>query len=216
MKRFTTTLFALSLVATSVPSLRADDTDAKPDAAKTTITKPDSAACCDAAMAAPEKTVFTADTAFAFLKTMAGNWKSAAASQGHYGKGDVQQFRVSAAGSAVVNTIFPGEESEMVSVFHRDNKELLLTHYCAIQNVPIMKFEKSDQPGVIKFVFSGGTNFDPAIDAHVHEGTIVVKDTNTVESTFVAYANNKPMPGLKSVLKREESKQAASLIDALK
>ena len=37
---------------------------------------------------------------------------------------------------------------------------------------------------VSKFVFKGGTNFDPAVDAHFHEGTFNVKDKDTFEQTF--------------------------------
>ena len=81
---------------------------------------------------------------------------------------------------------------EMISIYHMDGDNLLLTHYCALQNAPIMKFEKSDKPGEIKFAFHGGTNFDPASDAHVHEGVMVIKDANTIDSSFVGYSGGKP------------------------
>jgi len=74
------------------------------------------------------------------------------------------------------------------------------------QNAPVMKFEKSDKPGEIKFVFHGGTNFDPKTDTHVHEGVMRIKDANTIESNFVAYSDGKPGATPKGVLKRKSAK----------
>src|SRR5437868_2884074 len=123
MKKFLATLFACVLAAAFVPALRAAD---QPEAAKASPTEA-APAKADAPAESPEKVIYTAETAYAFLKTMGGNWKSEGSS-GHYGKGNMQTFRVSAAGSTVINTIFPGEDSEMVSVFMRDGQDLTLTH----------------------------------------------------------------------------------------
>ena len=75
-----------------------------------------------------------------------------------------------------------------------------------LQNAPVMKFEKSDQPGEIKFVFCGGTNFDPQVDAHVHEGVLRIKDANTLESSFVTYSNGKADGSARGTLRRKASK----------
>ena len=56
--------------------------------------------------------------------------------------------------------------------------------------------------GLLKFVFHGGTNFDPAVDAHFHEGTFRIRDANTVESTFVVHAGGEAQPEGSSVLTR--------------
>ncbi len=87
-----------------------------------------------------------------------------------------------------------------------DGDTLLLTHYCALQNAPIMKFEKSNKPGEIKFVFHGGTNFDPKVDSHVHEGVMRIKDANSLESSFVSFSNGKPDQKPSGTLKRKASK----------
>jgi hypothetical protein len=108
-----------------------------------------------------------------------------------------------AAGSAVVQTLFPGDSYEMVNVYHMDGDTLLFTHYCAAQNAPVMKFEPTGKPGEIKFVFNGGTNFDPKVDMHAHEGTFFVKDKDTVESKFITWANGEPQPMLEGVMTRK-------------
>ncbi|HWN99709.1 MAG TPA: hypothetical protein VNS63_10610, partial [Blastocatellia bacterium] len=157
------------------------------------------------AAGAPETVVYDATSAFEFLKTLAGDWDRGSGDHEHGSSSRSANFKVTAAGSTVVETLYAGEPTEMVSVFHMDGKQLLLTHYCALKNAPIMKFEKSDKPGEIKFAFYGGTNFDPKVDTHVHQGVFQIKDKNTVEATFVAFANGKPRPEGRAILKRKTS-----------
>jgi hypothetical protein len=154
---------------------------------------------------APESIVYDASSAFEFLKTLAGEWERGSGDHEHGSSSRSASFKVTAAGSSVVETLYAGQPTEMVSVFHMDGNQLLLTHYCALKNAPIMKFEKSDKPGEIKFAFSGGTNFDPKVDTHVHQGLFRIKDKNTVESIFVAFANGKPRPEGRAILKRKGS-----------
>lgn len=78
------------------------------------------------------------------LKTLAGTWVEADA-DGKPTDKVVSVFKVTAAGSAVEETIFPGQPQEMVSIYHRDGADLLLTHYCALGNQPRMK---ADPAGV--------------------------------------------------------------------
>jgi hypothetical protein len=156
------------------------------------------------AAASPGQVVYDAHSAFAFLKTMAGSWEGAAREHDH-GTAAARrvEVRTSAAGSAVIQTLYPGAPQEMVNVFHMDGDELLFTHYCAAQNAPVMKFEKSDVPGEIKFVFNGGTNFDPAVDVHAHEGSFHVRDKDTVGSSFITWAGGEPQPMLEGVMVRK-------------
>jgi len=164
------------------------------------------------AAGAPEATIFDAASAMAFLTT-SGAWEPAAGGQREHGgaaaptgsAANIISVKTKAAGSAVVHTYRAGTPGEMETVFHMDGDKLLLTHYCALQNAPILKFEKSDKPGEIKFVFEGGTNFDPKVDAHLHESTFVVKDKDTIEQRSTVFTNGKASPELKSVLHRRDN-----------
>ncbi|HEY4312836.1 MAG TPA: hypothetical protein VGN12_25525 [Pirellulales bacterium] len=162
----------------------------------------------DAPKKSPQSVVYDADSAFEFLKTLTGEWERSGGDHDHGGKSHAVNFRPTAAGSAVMETIFEGEPMEMISIYHMDGDKLLLTHYCALQNAPILRFEKSNKPGEIKFVFQGGTNFDPATDAHVHEGTMQIKDANTLDSSFVGYSGGKPGERPHGTLKRKPAKAA--------
>ena len=51
----------------------------------------------------------------------------------------VSVIKVTAGGSAVHETLFPGSAHEMVSVYHLDGADLVMTHFCALGNQPRMK-----------------------------------------------------------------------------
>ena len=85
----------------------------------------------------PEAVVYNAASAFAFLKTLSGNWERSGGAHDHGGDSHKVIFRNSAADSLVMETMFPGEAMEMISMYHMDGDTLLLTHYCALQNAPM-------------------------------------------------------------------------------
>ena len=153
----------------------------------------------------PAAMVYDDQSAFNYIKTLAGNWeRMGGAGHEHGASSSVVSFKISAAGSTVMETYNAGQPNEMVSVYHMDGKILLMTHYCALHNAPVMKFAKTGKPGEIKLDFFGGTNFDPKVDAHAHEGLIRVKDQDTFEVTAVGYAGGKPLPPAVSLMKRKE------------
>ncbi len=159
-----------------------------------------------ATASAPQSVVYDAQSAFDFLKTLAGDWERVGGGHEHGSDAHSVSYRVTAAGSSVMETIFPGEAMEMLTVYHMDGDDLLLTHYCALQNAPILKFEKTGKPGELKFVFLGGTNFDPKVDSHVHEGILRVKDANTIDTSFTTFTDGKPDENPKGTLKRKQGK----------
>ncbi len=159
-------------------------------------------AAAQAADAAPEAAIHDARSAMAFLKSLAGDWVNANRSAEHGTSSPVASFRVIAGGSAVVETTGAGTPNEMTTVFHMDGEQLLQTHYCALQNAPVLRFEPSDVPGELKFVFHGGTNFDPEVDAHFHDGSIRIRDKDTVETSYVVHANGEPSTDGRSLLER--------------
>ena len=173
---FTAALLTLALV------LRSHAAD-KPSTAKPSAAKPGDTP--------PQDVVYDAHSAFEFLKSLAGDWEMSG-DHDHGGGSNAVNFRVTAAGSSIIQTLFAGEPHEMISMIHWDGDTLLLTHYCALQNAPVMKFEKTDKPGELKFVFHGGTNFDPQVDTHVHEGVFQIKDANTIDTKFVSFTAGKP------------------------
>jgi|SRR5262245_3771148 len=140
------------------------------------------------------------------LKKLAGEWV-AVDDKGKPTEQVVSVFKVTAAGSAVQETIFPGTGHEMVSVYHLDGKDLLMTHYCALGNQPRMKLDAKSKDNELKFDFVGGTNLDPAKDMHMHEGLIKIVDDDTIEWSWSGYDKGKPADGHKVAMKLTRKKK---------
>jgi hypothetical protein len=137
-----------------------------------------------------------AKAAFASLKTLAGEWKA--------DEGDLKvAYKVTANGSVVMETFFPGTDHEMVSMYHLDGDTLRMTHYCASGNQPHTKLDvKASKPELLVFAFDGGTNFDPAKDMHMHEGRIKIKDAKHIETEWDGFNGGKKSGTHKFVLTR--------------
>src|SRR4051812_15587504 len=127
---------------------------------------------------------------FEKIKALAGTWVEAD-KDGKPTDKVVSVVKVTAGGSAVHETIFPGTPMEMVSVYHVDNGDLVMTHYCVLGNQPRMKADLSS-PGKIKWVFAGGTNLDPAKDTHMHGATVTITDDDHIEIAGEAWEGGKP------------------------
>ena len=144
--------------------------------------------------------VFDADSAFEAIKTLEGDWVG---TREGGGPPVAVSYRVTAAGSTVIKTYSPGKASEMVTVYHMNGDDLMLTHYCVLGNQPQMKFETSTRSGEIRFAFAGGTNFDPEVDAHAHEGWTRLIDDATLDTESIGYSEGKPAPPRRSRLRRK-------------
>src|SRR5262245_493981 len=133
------------------------------------------------------------------LKKLAGEWVATDA-QGKPTAQVVTVYKVTAAGSAVHETVFPGAAHEMVTLYHLDGPDLVLTHYCAAGNQPRMKAAAGGPANKLDFQFAGGSNLDPAKDMHMHEATITFVDDDHIEWLWVGYQGGKPDPGHKVAL----------------
>jgi hypothetical protein len=139
-----------------------------------------------------------AKTAFAKIKTLVGDWKSEISGEHEKKAAEHQKpealitYRLTGAGSALVETQFPGTEHEMVSVYHLDGDDLRMTHYCAAGNQPRMKLDRANStPDHLIFLFDGGTNLDPQKDQHVHGLEITFQKNGRIKSAWEGYAGGK-------------------------
>jgi len=109
------------------------------------------------------------------VKKLAGEWV------GKAGHGDEKMdatvtYRVTAGGSAVIETQFPGSEHEMVTLYTVEKGALMLTHYCAIGNQPRMKARKSGAANELVFDFAGGAGINPGKDQFMHDAKLTFVD----------------------------------------
>jgi hypothetical protein len=136
------------------------------------------------------------------LKALAGEW--VAAEDGEMSKkGDlVSRYAVSAAGTAVVETVFPGTPHEMVTVYHLDGSDLVLTHYCMEGNQPRMRAKKTDGAR-LDFVYDGGTNIDPARSRHMNSAWLEFVGANEIRNQWTEIADGQTVLVARSHLVRK-------------
>jgi hypothetical protein len=136
------------------------------------------------------------DARFEKLKTLVGEW--AKADKDGKPTGDVLTvFKLTGGGTALQETIHPNSPMEMISLYHMDGADLVLTHYCMLGNQPKMKADGKSTDKEIVFAFAGGTNLKPEKDMHIHEGSIKWFDADTIEWSWQAYQDGKPVGGHK-------------------
>jgi hypothetical protein len=139
------------------------------------------------------------------MKRLAGTWL-AADQDGKPTDQVVSIIKVTAGGSAVHETLFPGQPHEMVSIYTADGPDLVMTHYCVLGNQPRMKADPKSPANQIRFQFAGGSNLDPKKDKHMHAATLTIVDDDHLEIEGVAWDGGAPAKdmccGMKLVRKK--------------
>jgi hypothetical protein len=99
------------------------------------------------------------ERAFRRLQRLEGEWRGGSPG----GKEIRLTYRVASNNSIVIESYrhrYDGRDmdDEMVTVYHLDDGELVLTHYCTLGNQPRMKADLDDAPDVLRFGYVGATN----------------------------------------------------------
>jgi hypothetical protein len=142
-------------------------------------------------------------TAFDRFKDLAGEWVG----KGKHGDMEHEArivYKVTSGGTAVVETIDPGGQHEMVTVIHPDGNALLLTHYCMLGNQPHMKAMPKAGDSVVAFDFVKATNMKSDKDMHMHSVTFSFLDRDTLKTEWTHYMDGKEAGKAVFVLKRKK------------
>jgi hypothetical protein len=143
-----------------------------------------------ATLTAQPTTPWPAKKGFEKLKALEGEWIDV---DGVFGpKGVVAvTYHVTSAGNAVVETFPVNTPGEMVTVYHLDGQDLLLTHFCSSGNQPRMRSKGLDG-NTLTFDFAGGTNIDPATTSHMHAAKIEFVSEDEIRGTWQNWRNGQP------------------------
>jgi hypothetical protein len=177
---------AATVVLLGAAMLSAQDEKAKAPASSAPPAKP-------AATADQGGKPVSANSGLEKMKSLAGEWFTADVPAGDQSEkqdaaGPVCVYRVVAAGSAVQETLFPGTPHEMVTMYHVDGTDLVLTHYCSLGNQPHMQAEPPKDPKQLVFKFAGGSNIDPGKDDHMHDLTITFVEANHIQAEWTMFS----------------------------
>jgi hypothetical protein len=138
------------------------------------------------------------------FKQLAGDWVGTTTPRLKDAQEVHVKYKVTAGGSAVVETLFPGTEHEMVSVIHRDGPDLLLTHYCMLGNQPQMKASGQGEGSRIEFKFVRATNLKSDKDKHMHDATYTFVDRDTLQAEWTHFNDGKAAGQVVLELKRKK------------
>ena len=123
------------------------------------------------------------------MKQLVGVWESTS-NVGKEGQSVRVEYRLTAGGSAIVETLFPGTPEEMISIYHDNKEELSMTHYCMLQNQPNMRLLNAGADR-LDFIFVEGNGIDPEKDAHMHALTISFVDQDHIIQKWTLFEGGK-------------------------
>jgi hypothetical protein len=122
---------------------------------------------------------------FELLKSLTGDWVTLG-EDGQPTETIASSFRVTSAGSAIVETIFPGSDHEMVTVYHLDGDELILTHYCTLGNQPRLRAIPGADEKKITFKFLDATNLKNPRDQHMHDAEFTIVSPDRYQAVWTS------------------------------
>ena len=129
--------------------------------------------------------------AFEALKKLVGDWVQ----EENAGKADApiaSSYKLTASGSALHETMFPGTDHEMINVYHMDGENLVFTHFCALGNQPRLKYQKGSDPKVLEFKSISVSNAKSLNDMHMGQVKFTLKDDTHLRAEWQGLVDQKP------------------------
>lgn len=130
--------------------------------------------------------------AFEKIRSLNGKWEGSfewSGARTDKGKMDAEYY-VTGGGSAIVENLLKEGTPMMTSVYHMDNGDLRLTHYCAAQNQPRLKAKRAEV-NAVDFGFVDATNMKSLDAPHVSGLEWRMLDADHITLTFLFDAGGK-------------------------
>ncbi|HTG01854.1 MAG TPA: hypothetical protein VK654_14830 [Nitrospirota bacterium] len=144
---------------------------------------------------------YTGSSEFERMKRLVGVWEGTSDMGKEKEKVRVE-YRLTAGGSALVETLFPRSAEEMVSVYHDRKGKLAMTHYCMLRNQPRMTLAKADDK-MIELVFAGkGNDIIQAREKHMHAVRFTYTDNDHIVQKWTLFEKGKAHGGVTLSLAR--------------
>jgi hypothetical protein len=113
------------------------------------------------------------------LKSLAGDWEGT----NPKGKTVRATYSVVSGNTAVMETLNPSDEPGMITVFHPDGNQLMMTHYCSSGNQPRMRATASNEKELL-FSFLDATNLSSPSAGHMQRLQIEFVDANHIVESW--------------------------------
>lgn len=121
-----------------------------------------------------------AQAAFDALKALEGSWAMCDEDGAPTDQiGSV--YHVTAGGSAVMETMFPGAEHEMLTVYYIESDTLKMTHYCMLGNRPVLTCSQAE---IGAMVFECNDTECCGDEMHMHAATFDLTGRDRITTTW--------------------------------
>lgn len=144
-------------------------------------------ALADAPPAKPDAPANKFPAGFEQLKSLVGKWRTTEGDKA----GATVTWQLTANGSTLMETM-DCMGQPMISMYHPDNQNVMMTHYCAAQNQPRMRadpFKPGDKS--ITFNFLDATNLPDANAGYMHNLIITFIDADHMNEAWTFWKDGK-------------------------
>jgi hypothetical protein len=132
----------------------------------------------------------TARAAFTQLQTLVGEWEG----KTEAGRALKVSYRLTAAGTVLIETWTLGPQRESLTLYHMDNDSLIATHYCPLGNQPRLRFKEGGNPSLFIFEFVSATNLPKPEAAHQHRFEMEILQPNSFARSETYLENGRGEP----------------------
>lgn len=98
-------------------------------------------------------------------------------------------YHATSGGSVVVETLGAGTPHEMVSIYHDENGQLTMTHYCMLRNQPHLSLKKSSESEIFLEVGKNGGVAPQSF--HMHSLTLDLSKPNQLVQKWTSFEGGK-------------------------
>ena len=145
---------------------------------------------------------YTGSEAFERMKKLVGSWEGTM-NMGE--KGTMKStltYKLTAADSAIVETVFEGMPHEMTSVYHDDSKRrLTMTHYCAEHNQP--KLALTNMVGdKLTMALVNDSDIDVERESHIHSLAILFDGDDKMIQQWTSFSDGEKKQVVEIVFQR--------------
>jgi hypothetical protein len=126
------------------------------------------------------------------MRSLAGRWEGTTFRKSEGSTPAVVTYALTGAGSAVIETLFPGTPREMTTVYHDDSSgRLVATHYCNAANQPKLRLvEGTDNR--LYFVLAPDADIKADLEGHAHELTLKFGADGSLSHDWLNHYLGKP------------------------
>ena len=132
---------------------------------------------------------------FEKMKSLVGEWVGTVEEGGKKMPVAVS-YRLVSKGTALEETLKTPEETDMITIYVADGKNLAMTHYCSEGNQPRMRAAVPAGSERLEFHYVDATNLSGADASHMHGLVVAFRDADHMTQAWTHRVNGQDQTGV--------------------